>query len=89
MHALPPRCCTPSPRCCTPSPRGSFTGADISALVREAAMSALEEDLQAQKVEARHFDLALLRVRPSAGPGADVMAMYSSFQRHSSGLAAG
>lgn len=50
-------------------------------------MSALEEDLGTAAVAARHFSLALLRVRPSSSPSSDVMAVYQQFQRHS-GLAA-
>eukprot|EP00879_Flechtneria_rotunda_P029164 GHRR01031442.1.p1 GENE.GHRR01031442.1~~GHRR01031442.1.p1 ORF type:complete len:140 (+),score=48.37 GHRR01031442.1:802-1221(+) len=60
-----------------------YTGADISALCREAAMSALEENLQASAVAARHFDLALLRVKPSSSPNFNTMSMYQQFQRHS------
>lgn len=69
------------PCCCR-----RITGADISALCREAAMSALEEDLGAAAVAARHFNLALLRVQPSSSPSSDTMAMYDQFQRHT-GLA--
>lgn len=35
-----------------------YTGADISALVREASLAALEEDLEATNVAARHFAAA-------------------------------
>jgi hypothetical protein len=50
-------------------------------------MSALEEDLGAAAVAARHFNLALLRVQPSSSPSSELMAMYDSFQQHT-GLAA-
>lgn len=60
-----------------------YTGADISGLCREAAMSALKEDLEIHAVSARHFDLALLRVKPSSSPSSTTMAMYQQFQRHS------
>lgn len=36
-----------------------FTGADISALVREASLAALQEDLGAVEVGRQHFDSAL------------------------------
>lgn len=42
-----------------------YSGADLAALVREAAMAALREDLGADKVEARHFEIAMSRVKPS------------------------
>ena len=42
-----------------------FSGADLAALVREAAMSALREDLNASKVEMRHFEMALHKIKPS------------------------
>ena len=36
-----------------------YTGADLAALVRQAAMAALEEDLDIAGVSARHFHQAL------------------------------
>ncbi len=42
-----------------------FSGADLAALVREAAMSALREDINANMVEMRHFEQALTKIRPS------------------------
>ena len=36
-----------------------YTGADITAVVREAGLAALTEDLQSQKVAKRHFNEAL------------------------------
>ncbi|MEB2792586.1 MAG: CDC48 family AAA ATPase [Caldisphaeraceae archaeon] len=42
-----------------------YTGADLAALVREAAMSALREDIQKGIVRKRHFEEALAKVRPS------------------------
>ncbi len=42
-----------------------FSGADLAALVREAAMAALREDINVERVEMRHFEQALARIRPS------------------------
>ena len=42
-----------------------FTGADIEALVREAAMISLRESIDSDKVEKKHFDEALKKVSPS------------------------
>ncbi len=42
-----------------------FSGADLAALVREAAMSALRENINAKKVEMRHFEQALSSIKPS------------------------
>jgi transitional endoplasmic reticulum ATPase len=42
-----------------------YSGADIEALCREAAMFALREDVKSKNVEARHFDKALKKVKPS------------------------
>ncbi len=42
-----------------------FTGADIEALVREAGMIALREDMDSKEVDKKHFDLALNKITPS------------------------
>ncbi|MFQ5531070.1 MAG: AAA family ATPase, partial [Candidatus Nanoarchaeia archaeon] len=42
-----------------------FTGADIEALTREAAMLALRESTDASLVMRKHFDQALKKVKPS------------------------
>ncbi|MCE4599187.1 MAG: CDC48 family AAA ATPase [Desulfurococcales archaeon] len=42
-----------------------YTGADIAALVREAAMIALRESLENNVVSWRHFEEALRKVKPS------------------------
>ncbi|GBG68646.1 hypothetical protein CBR_g3187 [Chara braunii] len=44
----------------------NFTGADIAAVCREAAMAALEEDLDTEEVCMRHFKAALPLVLPSS-----------------------
>jgi len=42
-----------------------YSGADIEALCREAALFALREDVKAKIVESKHFEKALKRVKPS------------------------
>ncbi|MBA2862488.1 CDC48 family AAA ATPase [Methanococcus maripaludis] len=42
-----------------------YTGADIEALCREAAMIALREDINSKHVELRHFEAAFKRIAPS------------------------
>ena len=42
-----------------------YTGADLEALVREAAMLALRENLNSKEVKKKHFDEALKKIKPS------------------------
>ena len=42
-----------------------FVGADLENLVREAAMIALRENLNAQQVKKSHFETAMEKVKPS------------------------
>jgi len=42
-----------------------YTGADIEAICREAAMIALRENINAEKVEMRHFEEAMKKIKPS------------------------
>ncbi len=42
-----------------------YTGADIEALAREAAMLALRENIDTKKVTKKHFDKAMEKVLPS------------------------
>ncbi|KAI9354077.1 cell division cycle protein [Zopfochytrium polystomum] len=59
-----------------------FTGADLEALCREAALGAMRERYQGGMVETRHFDLALKVVRPSVTP---LMAkQFAALARYSS-----
>jgi len=42
-----------------------YTGADLEALVREAAMLALRQSIDSKEVKKKHFDEALMKIRPS------------------------
>lgn len=42
-----------------------YSGADIEALAREAAMFALREDQKAKEITMKHFEKALKKIRPS------------------------
>ncbi|MGC8932069.1 MAG: CDC48 family AAA ATPase [Candidatus Methanodesulfokora sp.] len=42
-----------------------FSGADLAALVREAALNAMRENIDADKVSMRHFESALDVIKPS------------------------
>jgi transitional endoplasmic reticulum ATPase len=55
----------------------AFSGADLEALCREAAMDALREDMKAKIVTKKHFDEALKRITP--GLSKDVEAYYEKF----------
>jgi transitional endoplasmic reticulum ATPase len=57
-----------------------FSAADCAALVREAAVTAMRESLQATTVTAGHVEVALDRVRPSLDP-AQVAALASYAER--------
>jgi len=46
----------------------NYSGADLEALVREAALIALREDINADRVHMRHFMKALEKIRPSITP---------------------
>ncbi len=57
-----------------------FSAADCSALIREAALTAMRESMQASTVTAAHLDAAVGRVRPSLDP-AQVAALAAYAQR--------
>ena len=42
-----------------------YSGSDLEAVCREAAMSALREDINAKRVSKRHFEYALNKIKPS------------------------
>ncbi|MBM4249907.1 MAG: CDC48 family AAA ATPase [Euryarchaeota archaeon] len=60
-----------------------YVGADIEALVREAALSAMRENPEASKVRPGHFEAALPAVRPSAD--GKTMKYYADLERELSG----
>lgn len=56
-----------------------YSGADLEAICREAAMNALREDIEATEVSKRDFDVALERVGPSIAPEDDTW--YQKFSK--------
>jgi len=54
-----------------------YSGSDLAALCREAAMLALRENLQAKEVTMRHFRETMKKVKPSLTPEAE--EIYRSF----------
>jgi transitional endoplasmic reticulum ATPase len=54
-----------------------FSGADLEALCREAAMNALREDIKAKQVTKKHFEEAFKKITPSLTK--DVIAYYEKF----------
>ena len=56
-----------------------YSGADIEAICREAAMNALRDDVDATEVSRRDFDEAMERVGPSIAPEDD--AWYQKFSK--------
>ena len=58
-----------------------FSGAEISAVCREAALAALQEDINAAVVRMRHFDKALLVVKPRLTH--DLLQFYENYQTQS------
>ncbi len=53
-----------------------YSGADIEALCREAALNALRENMKARQVENKHFENAMKKVKPSITP--DVIKFYEN-----------
>ncbi len=55
-----------------------YSGADIAALCREAAMLALREDIKAKEVRLEHFQRAMKKVTPSLTP--EMLSAYREFE---------
>ncbi len=60
-----------------------YSGADVEALCREAAMNALRESIDAKEVTRKDFDKAMETVRPSINPedGRVLRAVLRTFQK--------
>ncbi len=56
-----------------------YTGADLEALVREAALTAIREDINAMEVSMRHFVESMKSVQPSLN--GSLLKFYESWQR--------
>ncbi|XP_031554574.1 ATPase family protein 2 homolog [Actinia tenebrosa] len=56
-----------------------YSGAEIAAVCKEAALSALEEDIQAKEVRWRHFEKALSAVKPRINM--ESTKFYDKFQQ--------
>ncbi len=56
-----------------------YSGADLAALVREAAMNALREDVNAREVKMKHFLQALKGVQPSLSD--ELVKFYEEWSR--------
>jgi SpoVK/Ycf46/Vps4 family AAA+-type ATPase len=55
-----------------------YSGADLEALVKEAAMNALREDIKAKEVKAKHFEEALKKIPPSLSK--ELIEYYKRFE---------
>ena len=57
-----------------------YSGAEITAICREAALAALQEDINAMNVKHEHFVQALQIVKPRISP--ELVQYYNKFQEH-------
>jgi SpoVK/Ycf46/Vps4 family AAA+-type ATPase len=55
-----------------------YSGADLEALVKEAAMNALREDINAKEVKAKHFEEALKKIPPNLSK--ELIEYYKRFE---------
>ena len=60
-----------------------YSGAEVAAVCTEAALGALEEDVEAVVVEERHFSRALESVRPRIPR--DLLKIYDEFREQNHG----
>lgn len=58
-----------------------FSGAEISALCREAAIMALEENIESSEVCRGHFDIAFMAVKPRTSK--ELIELYRKYQNES------
>nr|XP_020449723.1 spermatogenesis-associated protein 5 isoform X1 [Monopterus albus] len=61
-----------------------YSGAEITAVCREAALLALQQNIKAQSIEARHFESALNTVKPRIPDS--LIQLYISYQQQHTGL---
>ncbi|KAM9375656.1 LOW QUALITY PROTEIN: ATPase family gene 2 protein homolog A [Pholidichthys leucotaenia] len=61
-----------------------YSGAEITAVCREAALLALHEDIKAQHIQRRHFERVLDAVKPRIPDS--LIQSYVSYQQRQSGL---
>ncbi|KAM9849540.1 ATPase family gene 2 protein homolog A [Aulostomus maculatus] len=61
-----------------------YSGAEITAVCREAALLALQEDIKAQHIQAGHFERALNAVKPRVPDS--LIQSYISYQEQRGGL---
>ena len=55
----------------------TFSGADIEAICREAAINSLRDDMKAKEVKMKHFEEAMKKVTPSISK--DTLSYYNKF----------
>jgi len=58
-----------------------YSGAEVAAVCREASMSAMLEDINADKVHMRHFNTAIANVKP--GITQEMLAFYKKYGQSS------
>jgi transitional endoplasmic reticulum ATPase len=56
-----------------------FSGADVAALCREAAMTALRENIKAKEIRTKHFENSFKNITPSLTPA--LQKHYTSFEK--------
>jgi transitional endoplasmic reticulum ATPase len=61
---------------------GGYSGSDIAALCREAAMLVLRKDIKGKEVRMQHFREAMKEIKPSLAP--ETMKAYESFTERKS-----
>lgn len=54
-----------------------YSGAEVNAVCHEAAMAALEENLEIQHIEYRHFQKALKLITPRTPPS--LIVLYEDY----------
>ena len=56
-----------------------YSGAEIQAVCKEAALAAITEDIEANEITQEHFRLALQNVKPRIN--AELTAIYDTFRK--------